>query len=318
MSTLGVFVVLLGHKWVGYVYIAYFLGGVGVGTYESNMLSCVTPLGHSTKTWVILGMPMGFTLISVGGFLLMGAGLPPVALYLAVAVACVAGALVMAFRVPDVELPNNSKNLGEFVENARRFRLWAPFLPWHCAALMIDMFSVSAFTSMTYFVLNGTKVSLWGVSSDAWLVDKDWFFAVVNVFVLLGDSVSRKAVYAMPRLYHPWLWLLCNVAGGLCVLSAVPILYPFGMFAIYWGNGAVYGTTTKHIDSTLSRRFNLIALSFWLFIGDVGSVTGGQTWPALVPHFCAWLVPGNTQAPYHVANPYFCLPDATKAAKRLL
>ena len=46
---LGVVVCLLESPWIGWVPIAYFLGGVAVGTFESNMLSYITPLGHATK-----------------------------------------------------------------------------------------------------------------------------------------------------------------------------------------------------------------------------------------------------------------------------
>jgi len=40
---------------LGWVYVAYSLGGVGWGTFESNLLSCITPLGHDTKVWAITG-----------------------------------------------------------------------------------------------------------------------------------------------------------------------------------------------------------------------------------------------------------------------
>merc|ERR1719461_1011199 len=30
---------------VGFVYLTYLMGGVGVGTFESNLLTCITPLG---------------------------------------------------------------------------------------------------------------------------------------------------------------------------------------------------------------------------------------------------------------------------------
>ena len=123
---------------------------------------------------------------------------------------------------------------------------------------------------MAYWVLNGDTVSLLGVNDTRWTMKQNWFFAGVNIFTLLGDAVSRKAIYRLPRLYHPYLWLLCNLLAACCVCSAIPLLFPVAMFLLYWGNGAVYATSTKHIDESLGRRFNLIALSFWRFIGDVG------------------------------------------------
>ena len=158
MCCLGVCIIICGSHWIGWVDIGYFLGGVAVGTYESNMLSCVTPLGHTTKTWVILGMPVGFTMISVGGFVLMACGIDLVVLYLMVMAFCVAGIFLMSTHIPDIELPNNSKNLLEFIENARRFKLWMPELPWHSSALMFDMFSVS--------MLNGKYNFMFRVSNS--------------------------------------------------------------------------------------------------------------------------------------------------------
>ena len=46
---------------------------------------------------------------------------------------------------------------------------------------------------------------------------------------------------------------------------------------------AVYATSSKHIDTRVDRRVNLTALSVWLFIGDIGSVTGSNTWPFIAP-----------------------------------
>ena len=79
--------------WVGF---AYFMGGMGVGTFESNLLSSIAPLGPDTKVWVIIGMPVGFVSISVIGFILrspppFGAGLNPGYLYLGVMIALVNG-----------------------------------------------------------------------------------------------------------------------------------------------------------------------------------------------------------------------------------
>ena len=58
MALLGFVVVLGGSHWVGWVYICYFMGGIAIGTFESNLLTSITPLGHATKVWAIVGMPL--------------------------------------------------------------------------------------------------------------------------------------------------------------------------------------------------------------------------------------------------------------------
>ena len=83
MALLSTFVYLMGSTWLGWVYISYALGGVAIGSFESNLLSVITPLGPQTKVWAIIGLPLGFTCVSVGGFILMASlKVPPVALYI--------------------------------------------------------------------------------------------------------------------------------------------------------------------------------------------------------------------------------------------
>jgi hypothetical protein len=55
--------------------------------------------------------------------------------------------------------------------------------------------------------------------------------------------------------------------------------------------GSIYATTTKHMDNTFKEgtdmaQYHLIALSVWLFVGDIGSVTGANTWEYFQPLLC--------------------------------
>jgi hypothetical protein len=105
MLLIGLGVYQFGGTSLNWVYSAYAIGGVGVGTFESNMLAAIAPLGHDTKVWAIIGMPVGFVSISVLGFLLrspppVGANLDPEYLYFAVSVALVGGLLMWLFYIP--------------------------------------------------------------------------------------------------------------------------------------------------------------------------------------------------------------------------
>ena len=68
MLIISVGIYLLKASSLFWVYLAYFMGGMGWGTFETNLLSCITPLGHDTKVWAITGIPIGFMTISVLGF----------------------------------------------------------------------------------------------------------------------------------------------------------------------------------------------------------------------------------------------------------
>lgn len=105
MLLIGIGVYKFDGTSLNWVYSAYAIGGVGVGTFESNMLAAIAPLGHDTKVWAIIGMPVGFVSISVLGFLLrspppVGANLDPEYLYYAVSVALGGGLLMWLCYIP--------------------------------------------------------------------------------------------------------------------------------------------------------------------------------------------------------------------------
>lgn len=60
-----------------WVILSYSLGGTALGSFESNLLNCLTPFGHRTKSFAILGIPLGVNSILIGGFFFMG---PPLEL----------------------------------------------------------------------------------------------------------------------------------------------------------------------------------------------------------------------------------------------
>lgn len=51
MLLLSVGVFVAGVSNVAIVFVAYILGGASIGSFESNLLSSITPLGHETKVW---------------------------------------------------------------------------------------------------------------------------------------------------------------------------------------------------------------------------------------------------------------------------
>jgi len=317
MGTISIAIYALESTSVGWIYLAYLIGGVGVGTFESNLLSCITPLGHDTKVWAIIGMPVGFMLISVLGFFLrspppVGANVDPLDLYIAVMCLIVIGSLVFCFYIPisDLGARSASEVWQQFVKGAKEWRNWFPVIRWNCLALMVDMYCVSVFTSMPFYIYNndwpdGGLISLvHGTASDA-LMNHDRYFAIVNIHTFLGDTISRKVAY-----YYPvrnggagsLMFIALAVTGAVLCLLRMPILLWPGLFMIFYANGGIYATTTKHIDQNVPKEYNLIALSLWLFIGDVGSVTGSNTWEFMQPLLCDGALGSHDWK-------YFCIKD---------
>ena len=42
------------------------------------------------------------------------------------------------------------------------------------------------------------------------------------------------------------------------------------------GDGLIYGTISRHIDFVIPKVFDLVAISYWLFVGDLGSILGSN------------------------------------------
>merc|ERR1719357_966089 len=94
---------------MAWVVLAYCMGGLGIGTFESNVLACLTPLGHRTKQIAITAIPVGIAIVMIGGFGVMGStmNLSPLCIYACVAVLLLLGMFTMAYRIPHSALTSS-------------------------------------------------------------------------------------------------------------------------------------------------------------------------------------------------------------------
>jgi len=274
MLIIAVFIIILKVHSLSLVVLAYCLGGLAIGTFESNILGCLTPLGHRTKHIAIVAIPGGVAGVMIGGFCIMGPpfDVSPHTVYLCVAAFIATGILIMSFCIPNLSLHmmEPTSKLQQFRDDLRHWRQWLPRV-WHYAlASTVDMFTLAGFApGLLLYVYNERTVEL----LSGWHVETDIFFAVVNLGNLLGGVVGRSISYRLtPR--HPLLYCLINLTGILMLLSFTPLLAPLGTFLVLLGDGLIYGTISKHIDSTFPTEFNLVAISMWLFIGDFGACLG--------------------------------------------
>ncbi len=99
-------------------------------------------------------------------------------------------------------------------------------------------------------------------------------------------SLSRRLMYRW-HLHNPFWYLICSFAGAALCLSRVAIIAPLGIFLVMSGNGCIYASTTRHIDQHIDKSFNLVALSVWLFIGDIGSVIGSNVLSSIEGIVCS-------------------------------
>ena len=153
---------------------------------------------------------------------------------------------------------------------------------FHCFSMAIAKFGVGLCTAFALNIFATSQVPLFEDDGSSYLVDANLFFMLQNLFIFFGDAVSRKVAY--------WVTLRKSVGGQIKLLSyvvLVPILgvallltkygifSMLGCFLVFFGNGFVYGSTTRFVDHYIPRKFHLIVFSVWLLLGDLGSVSGG-------------------------------------------
>lgn len=273
MITLGLVMVFNPYS-LAWVFIAYGLGGVGIGTFEANMLSVVTPLGSNTKLWCVIGIPVGVLLITIGAFLLMQVHVTPLEIYFVVAGFILVGVVAYMARIYRLAANGFAPLLKDFIAELRQFRQWMPQITFHSLAMILDMLCVSAFSpGLVLYLYNTPTIKFFGRA-----VPQNYYFVIYNSFFSFGDTVGRKIFYKMRPIF-PFLFLILSGAGVGIGLSTVTDIVPLCGLLVALANGGLYAQTCHHIDKKIDKRFNLIALSFWLFVGDIGSVVGSNLIP---------------------------------------
>eukprot|EP00929_Paragymnodinium_shiwhaense_P023128 TRINITY_DN1455_c0_g1_i1.p1 TRINITY_DN1455_c0_g1~~TRINITY_DN1455_c0_g1_i1.p1 ORF type:complete len:547 (-),score=117.03 TRINITY_DN1455_c0_g1_i1:316-1848(-) len=285
MLILAVPICILEDYRLMWVYLAYAFGGVAVGTFEGNLLACLTPLGHRTKHVTITAIPVGVTTVLVGGFLIMGPPfyVPVTGLYLGVAMAVVLGMVTFVLRIPRCKLPASEQpNLSRFIMEAKAWRQWLPQM-WHYPlATAVDMFTLSAFSpGVALYIWNQKTIAI----TPDFVMPTHTFFAIYNTANMIGGLIGRILSYRM-RPRHPLFYTAFNIIGASMLLLKIPMLAPLSTLLVMVGDGLVYGSIARHIDTHVPKEFNLIAISFWLFVGDFGSVIGSN----LISYITAWVM----------------------------
>lgn len=286
---------------IAWAFVAYIFGGTGIGTFESNVLSTITPLGKKTKFWAITAIPSGIVSVTVGGFAIQQIhGVTAGYIYAAVLLYIIVGMVVFVTRFYFLPSCNaNAIHFMEFLRQLQGWRHWLPKIGWHSFALFGDMFAVSVFSP-------GIILYIWGETAEfPWFhgsMKMNWLMCIANGCSFLGDTISRRIFYAIPgwsNKEHPgklatllgartgivfpvffWVFAALGIAAGV-VHSA--FFVPFCCFLVMFCNGSIYSQANRMIDSEVDKQYNLIAFSFWLFIGDMGSVIGSNTISYIYP-----------------------------------
>lgn len=267
-----------------WVIVSYSLGGAAIGSFESNLLNCLTPFGHETKRLAILGIPLGVNTILIGGFFIMGPPLqvPVTTVFAGVAALNLMGMIVFAVWIPPRGEAVKAGGVNELVADCKGCRQWLPAL-WHYPlAFAVDTFTLAGFSpGLSLYVYDKEVVEV----TESVVLETKTFFAFYNTANMLGGLCGRWLSYRL-RQRHPVAYVCFSLLGALLLVLREPVLAPAGAFLVMLGDGLIYGTISRHVDSVIPQEFNLIAISYWLFIGDVGSLIGSS----LISYLRDWLV----------------------------
>lgn len=272
-----------------WVWVAYITAGLGIGSFESNVMSTLSVLGHETKSWAVIGLPVGFQSVATG-FYAIFAIWPDVPVLHAIPYVIIAGLNVLGLLFFTFLLPTKfagyaagNDNVVKFKQDLLQWRDWLPRCKFQAIALFCDMTCVSFFSSVVYYIYDLDDIPLWPYASAT--IPKNGFQVWFNLLAFLGDLTGRRVAYGDPAtnplsrlLKHrnPLWYLLFSLLGGALILSKTALCAPFGMFFVMWANGLTYAASTRHIDDVVDDRYILVALSVWLFVGDVGSYSASQ------------------------------------------
>ena len=285
VNLLGWLMYIGSVKSLAVVYISYLLGGISIGTFESNVMAVLTPLGHRAKSWAIVGLPLGFNMVSIGSFIVLFFSdtlYVKFGVYMTVFLACIVGLFYFLLFVEDIPSATSNDNLGKFIADLKLFRNWF-FLIWtYCLALTLDKFCLGLFGSIQLYMFDKDFLSIWPGSSAK--LQKNLYYGLYSTCCFLGDSISRKVAYS-DRARNPLFFLILSAIGAVLVLCKVLLLSFVGVFLIFYANGSIYAHNTRRIDQRVGARYNLIAISAALFIGDLGSFTGSN----LNSHVPRWI-----------------------------
>eukprot|EP00792_Barthelona_sp_PAP020_P009603 TRINITY_DN3310_c0_g2_i2.p1 TRINITY_DN3310_c0_g2~~TRINITY_DN3310_c0_g2_i2.p1 ORF type:complete len:419 (+),score=78.35 TRINITY_DN3310_c0_g2_i2:37-1257(+) len=266
-----------GAYWM--VFLAYGLGGLGIGCFESNMINICTPLGPKTKKWAVSGIPPGVSLLTVGSFVAMVA-FPSLDehveyIYASIGVLILFGMFCVKFRMPNREVKGQGISLTDMRNYLDEIKDWiGPVLPY-AVAMMFNMFCVSFFSPGIVLYIFGDRPVLLDYGVFSFTLSHNAFVAIYNILFFLGDFCSRRVFFDLGR-HSPFIHLIISAFGIICGLSQFGAITLFCAFAVAWANGTIYCQSTREIDEKVHSKYNLIATSMFFFIGDCGSVVGSN------------------------------------------
>jgi len=203
----------------------------------------------------------------------MEIGVDPGYFFLATAVGIGAGMIVFCIRIFGDAGIGNALTLSQFFFHLSKWRHWFPAIKWYSLALLVDMFCVSLFSpGVVLYIYDAPYITFPWFHTK---LPRDILLTIYDACFSIGDTISRRMFYPLKRINPLFFWAF-SILGVAAGLSNISFLIPFCAFLVAFANGCIYAQANKYIDSAVAKDYSLIAFSFWLFIGDIGSVLGSN------------------------------------------
>jgi len=320
----------LTDLWV--VYLQYSLGGVAVGLFEGTFLSVISSLGKNTKTFTIMGAPLGFFALNtvLGTFSYFGM---PITIYYTYSLLCLPIAMFIFNRqAPKSEAKKSGKGCDVFLNSMRKAHKWLPkMLPWFIAKFIGNFVLEDGFP-LLFNTYNTDRVPIYGPESTTNTVPKALYLALCWFpCMAIGDTISRRLPQYIPLTDWKVGTACLALAAAMCVGGEaldwlkIGIVNCIAVFIANFGNGFIYGLSAKYIDGFIPEEHRYASYNLWCFCGDLGGyagqssisvklareVCGGQSYT----YVCATELPtANATAGAAVANTTAAAGASTAAA----
>lgn len=287
------FVWALGVSDLWVVYFQYICGGIAVGLFEGTFLSCISGLGKSTKTAVIMGAPLGFAMNNtvIATLCANPFNLTPVLYFVWCLVCLPVGAFIFYTYAPVAAAGAASgKGCDSFSNSMKKWIEWMPLMaPWFVAKFIGNFVLEDGFPFL-FNVMNTKLVPMWSFDPSttdiSTTISMDHYKAFYwFVLMAMGDTISRRVPHYV-QLAPPMsafggrvaFWIIFSIAlcvGGeaLCFL-VIPIISGIAAFISNFGNGFIYGLSAKFIDAYIPIEHHYAAYNMWCFCGDLGGWAG--------------------------------------------
>lgn len=282
---LVIVVFLLDLRSVAFCGFVYTLGGAGIGCFECNYVSAITPLGPAAKRAALLSMPIGYTGISIFAFSVFAADPHDVTLvwcvFLFTVICVMVSAVVFCVYVPPCVFEASAPaSLSTFIVGVTNVRVWIADVYPCFITMFVNMFVVGLLSSAPEYIYTTSSVPLFSKSGSEATVPRNVMLAVFFALGGVGDFVSRIVAYRVDMFWWrgaPMEQLVLVIAGCIAVLSRIGFLCWLGCFCALFANGMIYAMSIVRLDFYLKKsEYHLIATSFWLMTGDVGSSLGSS------------------------------------------